>query len=137
MNKAILITDMPSCCDECFALDDNGDYPRCRITREIRGYNFRTRELKMNKCPLKPLPEKLEDNDSFYYQCGENIGCRFCMKYEDLPEHVIDGEPIGKVFDTCIQTDENGLWHLELPSGADIGIKFCPYCGRELIRERF
>ena len=25
MNKAILVIDMPSCCDECFALDDNED----------------------------------------------------------------------------------------------------------------
>ena len=65
----------------------------------------------------------------------ENIGCRFCTEYEDLPEHIIDGRPIGRVFDTCIQIDENGLWHLEVPSGADIGIKFCPYCGRELKEE--
>lgn len=62
----------------------------------------------------------------------ENIGCKFCEGYEDLPEHIIDGCPVDRVFDTCIQIDENGLWHLEVPSGADIGIKFCPYCGREL-----
>lgn len=65
----------------------------------------------------------------------KNIGCRFCTEYEDLPEHIIDGYPVGRVFDTCIQIDENGLWHLEVPSGADIGIKFCPYCGRELKEE--
>ena len=57
--------------------------------------------------------------------------CKYCTEYEDLPEHVIDGETIGKVFDTCIQRDENG-WHIELPSGNDIGIRYCPYCGREL-----
>ena len=57
--------------------------------------------------------------------------CKYCTEYEDLPEHVIDGEPVGKVFDTCIQRDENG-WHIELPSGNDIGIRYCPYCGREL-----
>jgi len=60
------------------------------------------------------------------------MGCKYCTEYEDLPEHIINGELIGKVFDTCIQEDENGLWHIELPSGFDIGIKFCPYCGREL-----
>ena len=65
----------------------------------------------------------------------KNIECKFCKEYADLPEHIIDGKPIGRVFDTCIQTDENGLWHLELPSGTDIGIKFCPYCGRELKEE--
>lgn len=59
-------------------------------------------------------------------------GCKYCKEYEDLPEHFIDGKPIGRVFDTCIQTDENGQWHLEVPSGADIGIKFCPMCGRRL-----
>ena len=59
-------------------------------------------------------------------------GCEYCKEYEDLPEHFISGKPAGRVFDTCIQTDENGRWHLEVPSGADIGIKFCPVCGRKL-----
>ena len=59
-------------------------------------------------------------------------GCKYCKEYEDLPEHFIDGKSIGRVFDTCIQTDENGRWHLEVPSGVDIGIKFCPMCGRKL-----
>ena len=43
---------MPKCCDECWALDDNGDYPRCGITEEQRGYTFRTKENRMSKCPL-------------------------------------------------------------------------------------
>ena len=59
-------------------------------------------------------------------------GCEYCEKYEDLPEHFVSGKPVGRVSDTCIQTDENGRWHLEVPSGADIGIKFCPMCGRRL-----
>ena len=59
-------------------------------------------------------------------------GCKYCKEYEDLPEHFIDGKPVGRVFDTCIQTDENGRWHIEVPSGAGIGIKFCPMCGRKL-----
>ena len=59
-------------------------------------------------------------------------GCEYCEEYEDLPEHFVSGKPVGRVFDACIQTDENGRWHLEVPSGADIGIKFCPMCGRRL-----
>ena len=59
-------------------------------------------------------------------------GCEYCKEYEDLPEHFIDSKPVGRVFDTCIQPNENGLWHLEAPSGSDIGIKFCPMCGRKL-----
>lgn len=60
--------------------------------------------------------------------------CKYCTEYEDLPEHVhvISGEPIGKVFDTCIAWDTKG-WHIELPSGNDIGIRYCPYCGRDLM----
>ena len=58
--------------------------------------------------------------------------CKYCEEYEDLPEHFIDGKPIGRVFDTCIQPNENGLWHIEVPCGADIGIRFCPMCGRRL-----
>lgn len=59
-------------------------------------------------------------------------GCKYCEEHEDLPEHFVSGKPVGRVFDTCIQTDENGRWHLEVPSGADIGIKCCPMCGRKL-----
>ena len=62
----------------------------------------------------------------------EQDGCKYCKEYEDLPEHFIDGKPVGRVFDTCIQCDESGLWHLEVSCGADIGIRFCPMCGREL-----
>ena len=62
-------------------------------------------------------------------------GCKYCKEYEDLPEHFIDGKPVGRVFDTCIQPNENGLWHLEVPCGADIGIRFCPMCGRELPKQ--
>ena len=61
-------------------------------------------------------------------------GCKYCKEHEDLPEHFIDGKPVGRVFDTCIQRNENGLWHIEVPHGADIGIQFCPICGRKLPR---
>lgn len=80
MSKAILVLDMPSCCNECFALDEYGDYPICLITKEQKGYTFKTREQKMDKCPLKPIPEKKEIDrnkcsDPFYefeYEYGYN-----------------------------------------------------------------
>lgn len=59
-------------------------------------------------------------------------GCKYCEDYEDLPEHFVGGTPVGKVFDTIIQTDKDGLWHLEVPYNAGIGIRFCPMCGRKL-----
>lgn len=75
MSKAILMIDMPSCCDECFALDDNGDYPVCLITQEQRGYTFRTREQKMDGCPLKPIADKV---DVFMDDWAE--GCNVCLE---------------------------------------------------------
>ena len=51
-----------------------------------------------------------------------------------MPEHIINGTPVGKVFDTSIDKDENG-WHICLPSSFDIGIKLCPYCGRKLTED--
>lgn len=45
---------MPKCCDECFALDDHGDYPLCLISQDQRGYKFNTRQNRMPSCPLKP-----------------------------------------------------------------------------------
>lgn len=48
--------DMPTSCGMCWSLDDYGDYPRCRITEEQRGYNFPIREKRMDKCPISPVP---------------------------------------------------------------------------------
>lgn len=63
MDKAILVIDMPNCCNECFALDDNGNYYTCLITQEQKGFRFKAREQKMDKCPLKPIPEKVDIPD--------------------------------------------------------------------------
>lgn len=74
--------EMPKNCDKCWALDDYGDYPRCRITEEQRGYNFRIRENRMDDCPLVPVPEH-----------GDLIDYDFCMgNYELL--HDDDGNHV-------------------------------------------
>ena len=79
------------------------------------------------------LDEKLADDLIAHDVTVQELsGCKYCEEYADLPEHFINFKPVGRVFDTCIQTDESGRWHLEVPSGADIGIKFCPMCGRKL-----
>lgn len=79
MDKVILVIDMPSCCDECRFLDDNYDYPNCIVTGETRGYTFRTREQKMDKCPLKPVPRKIDvpawdDNIKAKNKNAEEVG---------------------------------------------------------------
>ena len=45
----------PPNCGDCFALDESGDYPMCRITGEIRGYDFDVDFRKMDKCPIKDV----------------------------------------------------------------------------------
>ena len=81
--------------------------------------------------PIEAVADSLLDSG---VTVQELDGCKYCKEYEDLPEHFIDSKPVGRVFNTCIQPNENGLWHLEVPCGADIGIRFCPMCGRELLR---
>lgn len=67
--------EMPKCCDECFALDEHGDYPYCLISKEQRGYTFRTREKRMPNCPL--TEEKIEtsvfDKEEIYENCTVQV----------------------------------------------------------------
>ena len=99
----------------------NNEYCKdCEFCNDIDGCVHRQKEI---------IADRLIANG---VTVQELDGCKYCKEYEDLPEHFIDGKPVGRVFDTCIQTDENGLWHIEVPCGADIGIRFCPMCGREL-----
>ena len=82
MSVLIKGMEMPKSCDMCWALDDYGDYPRCRITEEQRGYNFPVREQRMSKCPLVPVPPH-----------GDLFDFNFCMdNYELL--HDGDGNPV-------------------------------------------
>ena len=83
---------------------------------------------------IEGLADDVMDIIAHGVKVQELDGCKYCKEYEDLPEHFIDGKPVGRVFDTCIQRNESGLWHLEVPYGVDIGIRFCPMCGRELLR---
>ena len=58
MSECVVRMNMPRSCDVCPCLDDYGDYPRCRISGEQRGYNFPTREKRMPNCPIIcQLPE--------------------------------------------------------------------------------
>ena len=59
------------------------------------------------------------------------MSCIYCTEWEDLPEHYENDLFIGRVFDTCIDQDAEGRWHIEVGS-RDIGIRYCPMCGREL-----
>ena len=100
--------------------------------------DVRERLIEILRKPIFPheLADPTEAVADYLLDSGVTVleldGCKYCKEYEDLPEHFIDNKPVGRVVDTCIQPNENGLWHLEVPCGADIGIRFCPMCGREL-----
>ena len=103
--------------------------------------DVREKLIEILRKPIFPheLVDPIEAVADYLLDSGVTVqeldGCKYCKEYEDLPEHFIDSKPVGRVFDTCIQLNENGLWHLEVPCGADIGIRFCPMCGRELPKQ--
>lgn len=69
MSECVVRMEMPGRCLDCPCLDDYGDYPRCRISNEQRGYNFPIHEKRMPGCPITQLlPDghgRLVDADAF------------------------------------------------------------------------
>ena len=77
---------MPSCCDDCFALDFSGDYPCCIISEECQGYNFNVYENRMPSCPLKEREPVIVSTQGWVCpKCGTVYGpfilsCYRCSK---------------------------------------------------------
>jgi hypothetical protein len=90
MQKAILVIDMPKSCYECPLLDDRGDYPICLITDQTKGYKFRVREQKMDKCPLKELPEKYDIEEEMKKPHDRDYTWEFEGGYNKCLEEILD-----------------------------------------------
>lgn len=77
MDKAILVIDMPDSCRRCmcYVLGESNNF--CSVTK----FAIFDGSTKPHHCPLKPVPERMEGNDSVYYQWGN---------YEDGWNHCID-----------------------------------------------
>lgn len=71
MAKAALIMDMPESCSKCKLQD----FAHCRITNKCHVENSRP-----EWCPLRELPERLEEHPAEYYQCGV-AGMTFAAGY--------------------------------------------------------
>ncbi len=84
MSECVVRMEMPGCCFDCPCLDDYGDYPRCRISNEQRGYNFPIHEKRMPGCPItQPLPERhgrLVDAEEMYKK--SEVFCNQCRQGE-------------------------------------------------------
>ena len=97
MSECVIRMEMPENCGMCPCLDDYGDYPRCRISGEQRGYTFPTREKRMPNCPIIcQLPGghgRLVDvtkidfvmftNEDSTFRCGWNNGVRSVMQHAE------------------------------------------------------
>ena len=61
MSKAVLVMDMPKCCDECCVRQIN--LARCQVTGKSTSHHSSGKPMDERKrpdwCPLKPMPEKM------------------------------------------------------------------------------
>ena len=106
--------EMPTCCDDCFALDDRGDYPYCLISHEQRGYTFRTDIATMPSCPLVEIPAphgRLIDADAYHKEIRE--------RYQSAKEwynEAEDDEIIGRAESAMITFTECSLTLQNMPT---------------------
>lgn len=74
MNKAILIIDMPSCCDECPLF--HGFYTDMTCGANNYGINYPyPKDFRQDWCPLKPIADRVE---VFMDDWAE--GCNICLE---------------------------------------------------------
>ena len=140
---AIAIKDikMPRCCDECFALDDSGDYPYCKIKQTSTGYTFNAREKRMSNCPLVALYEKnIKDcSNCKYGKYNDFLDNYFCYNVEDCvvwDKWEVTEQP--NSCELCENLEYGDTLYMSSDWDGGIGfdyirdIKFCPKCGRRL-----
>lgn len=78
MNKAILVIDMPSCCNECsLMVQDEYSYfcpVKCDENKTDLYDNYIMLHRKPNWCPLNPVPQKLGFREEYPddFSCGWN-----------------------------------------------------------------
>lgn len=75
---------MPSCCDDCFALDFSGDYPCCIITQNCEGYRFDVYTKRMPSCPLKDQEPRVLTLEEVMQYIGYSKKIPL-MEWEKLP----------------------------------------------------
>lgn len=82
MDKAILVIDMPSCCEECSLMwkDEYSDFCPVKHDKNTTDiYDYTHSHTKPNWCPLKPAPEEqlvwYDDDDCVmgYNNCVREI----------------------------------------------------------------
>lgn len=86
MDKAILVMDMPESCSKCMFLYEFNGIKKCNLMNVMYGGASRLSqsnftECRHEKCPLKPLPEKMEyDYCEHNFFTHERIGFNRCLR---------------------------------------------------------
>lgn len=78
MSKAILVMDMPSCCDEC-------DVICTQYYTAIKDKNFEN-YMKPNNCPLREVPQKKD-----YDYCDRSIWTHERIGYNACIDEIMKG----------------------------------------------
>ncbi len=104
--------DMPKCCYECPILDDNGDYPYCRIKQVSRGYNFNTRIKRMEECPLVDINITIPDDSNTNNVYWDAAFLIHSMSDKELKE-CYDAESPAEVFVNYKDNPEEAVIKLE------------------------
>lgn len=100
--------DLPNECDECFAYDDDHDYPHCLITHSCMGYNWKPYGQRMPNCPLSKVVDEFEANSSGCSVCKElKLRDDDCLYFQHRYE-------AGTIFER-------------------LHIHYCPICGKDLM----
>ena len=81
---------IPECCDQCFALDDTGDYPYCMISHDSRGYTFPIFEKRMESCPLKEQAITHEQAIDYLISTG------WLQKHDRIISQPVEATPLAK-----------------------------------------
>lgn len=95
MSKAILVMDMPKNCSECNQCqcgNEDGEYsciPDNFAHYLSSNYVNHSCESKPDWCPLKPIPEKVEEYPKEYYEFG-NIGLAFDVGYNTCIDKILN-----------------------------------------------
>lgn len=82
MEKCILVMDMPSSCEKC----DLQNFGRCQKTKKSIVGTPSDLKRKPDWCPLKPMPDKKEDNSAD----KESFAC-FKLGYNACIDEILGG----------------------------------------------
>ena len=84
MSKAILVIDIPNCCEDCSLMwkDDYSDFCPVKCNKNKTDiYDYTHTNTKPDWCPLKPAPKRDEVYRQLEWGIGYKKGWNDCVNY--------------------------------------------------------